>query len=190
MKKKKVLLLLLLLLQSAFLSFIHFHGLDTEFLIHSLVSMPFEFGQSWPDSAQWFNSAFWKFTFSTHVPTGAFMKMKILSTLVWHFIVANSKRNFQCYKIVFFSCKQSCKASLYTLVQRQWFQLRFSKAQESAHINQTKRSKPMLERLKLSIMMKYNKWRTQQHFILRHTCNCQDSMTWHCRKVMCLFWKA
>lgn len=190
MKKKKDFLLLLLLLQSAFLSLIYFHGLDTELLIHSLGSTPCASGQCWPHGAHWFNPAFWKFTLSSHVPTGTFMKMKILSTLVWHFIEANSKSNFQCYKVIFLSFNLSCRASIYTLVQHHWFQLRISEALESAHINQTTRSKPMLERLRLSIMTKYNKWRTQWHFISRHTCTCQGSVTRHYQKVMWLFWKA
>lgn len=46
MKNKKtfLLVLLLLLLQSAFLSFIYFHGLDSELFIHSLVSTPHKSG--------------------------------------------------------------------------------------------------------------------------------------------------
>lgn len=187
MKTKKIFLLLLLLLQSAFLSFIYFHGLDSDLFIHSVVSMPCESGECWPGSAQQSNPVFQKFTFSSHVPTGTFTKMKILSTLVWHFIVANPKSNFQSYKIIFLSCSLSCRAKIYTLAQPHWFQLRFSKALESAHINQT--SKPVLERLRLSIMIEYNKWKTQWHFILYNTCNCQGSVTRHYQKVMRLFWK-
>lgn len=190
MKNKKILLLLLLLLQTAFLSFIYFHGLDSELFIHSLVSMPCESGECWPGSAQWSNPAFQKFTFSNHVPTGTFLKIKILSTLTWHFIVANPKSNFQSYRIIFLSRSLSCRAKIYTLPQPHWFQLKFSKALESARINQTARSKLVLERLRLSIMMEYNKWKTQWHFFLYHTCNCQGSVTRHYQKVMWLFWKA
>lgn len=166
-------------------------GLDASFPTHSLGSTPSDPGQCWPDSAQWFNPPFWKSTLPRHLPTGAFMKMNILSALIWHFTVANSKGNFQCCKIIFLSCNLSCRAPLNTLVQHHWFQLRFSKALESAHITQTTTTtKPMLERFRLSIMMKYNKWRTQWHFILIHTCNCQGSVTWYYRKVMWVFWKA
>jgi len=143
--------LLLLMLQS----FIYFHGLDSDVFIHSLLSIIIHWGESCPGSVQWPNPALQKFTFSSHVPTGPLMKMKILSTLAWHFIVANPKCSFQSYKIIVLSCSLSCRAKIYTLPPPHWFQLRFSKAPESAHINQTARSKPVLETLRLSIMMEY-----------------------------------
>lgn len=152
--------------------------------------MPCKSGKHWPGRAQWSNPAFQKFIFSSHVPTGTLMKMKILSTLAWYFIVENPKSNFQYYKIIFLSCSLSCRENIRTLPQPYWFQPRFSRALESAHINQAARSKSVLERLRLSIMMEYDKWKTHWHFILHHTCNCQGSVTRHYQKVMWLFWKA
>lgn len=150
----------LLLLQSTFLTFIYFHRLDSDLFNHPLVSVLCRSRECCPGRLQKSNTVLQKFTFSSHVPRGIFVKMKMLSILVWHFIVANPESYFQSHKIIFLSHSLSCRAKIYTLPQPHWFQLMFSKALESAHINQTAKSKPVLKRLRLSIMMEYNKWKT------------------------------